>query len=185
MALTRKMLKAMSIEDEKIEQIIEAHTETTNALKEQRDAFKADADTVSQLQQELESTKAKLDDAAKNSYKAKYDEVVNEFNTYKDAQKAKETHETKAKAYRGLLKDAGVADNRIDTVLKVSDIDGLQLDDKGNIKDVESLSENIKTEWSDFIATTSKSGANVSTPPATGGQADEQLADFRKAVGLD
>ena len=31
--LTRKMLKAMNIEDEKIEQIIEAHTETVDALK--------------------------------------------------------------------------------------------------------------------------------------------------------
>ena len=43
MALTRKMLKAMGIEDEKIDQIIEAHTETTDALKQQRDEAKAEA----------------------------------------------------------------------------------------------------------------------------------------------
>ena len=40
MSLTRKMLKAMGIEDEKIDQIIEAHTETVDALKEQRDGYK-------------------------------------------------------------------------------------------------------------------------------------------------
>jgi hypothetical protein len=34
MALTRKMLKAMGIEEEKIEQIIEAHAETVDGLKE-------------------------------------------------------------------------------------------------------------------------------------------------------
>ena len=34
MALTRKFLKAMGIEDDKIDQIIDAHTETVTALKE-------------------------------------------------------------------------------------------------------------------------------------------------------
>ena len=33
MALTRKMLKAMGIEDEKIEQIIEEHVESIDGLK--------------------------------------------------------------------------------------------------------------------------------------------------------
>ena len=40
MALTRKMLKAMGIEEEKIDQIIEAHTETVDALKADRDKLK-------------------------------------------------------------------------------------------------------------------------------------------------
>lgn len=42
MALSRKMLKAMGIEDEKIDQIIEAHSETVDSLKEQVSAYKAD-----------------------------------------------------------------------------------------------------------------------------------------------
>ncbi|WP_154515872.1 MULTISPECIES: hypothetical protein [unclassified Collinsella] len=40
MALTRKMLKAMGIEDEKIDQIIEEHAESANALTTQSDEFK-------------------------------------------------------------------------------------------------------------------------------------------------
>ena len=36
MAFTRKMLKAMNIEDEKIDQIIDAHSETVDALKADR-----------------------------------------------------------------------------------------------------------------------------------------------------
>ena len=43
MALTRKMLKAMGIEDEKIDQIIEAHTETTDPLTRERDVYSLDA----------------------------------------------------------------------------------------------------------------------------------------------
>ena len=39
MALTRKMLKAMGIEEDKIEQIIEAHSETVDSLKADRDSY--------------------------------------------------------------------------------------------------------------------------------------------------
>ena len=35
MALTRKMLKALDIEGDKADQIIEAHTDTVDGLKEQ------------------------------------------------------------------------------------------------------------------------------------------------------
>lgn len=48
MALTRKMLKAMGIEDEKIDQIIDAHTETVEGLKDQVSSYKADHDTGTQ-----------------------------------------------------------------------------------------------------------------------------------------
>ena len=37
MALTRKMLKAIGIEDEKIDQIIDEHAESVNALKTKLD----------------------------------------------------------------------------------------------------------------------------------------------------
>lgn len=40
MPLTRKMLKAMGIEEDKIEQIIEAHADTVDALRDERDGYK-------------------------------------------------------------------------------------------------------------------------------------------------
>lgn len=65
MSLTRKMLKAMGIEEEKIEQIIEAHTETVDALK----AYKEDADKLKNVQRELDDLKA----AGDGGYKEKYE----------------------------------------------------------------------------------------------------------------
>ena len=53
MSLTRKMLKAMGIEEEKIDQIIEAHTESIDALKEQRDQYKVDAEKLPALQKKI------------------------------------------------------------------------------------------------------------------------------------
>lgn len=165
MALTRKMLKAMGIEEEKIDQIIEAHTETVDALKEQRDSYKGDADKLAEVQKELGKTKEELETAAKDEYKEKYETLKAEFDTFKNEQTEKETRQAKENAYREILKAAGVSEKRIDTVLKVSDIDGLELVD-GKLKDSEKLSETIKTEWADFIPTTTQTGGKAANPPA-------------------
>ena len=61
MALTRKMLKAMGIEDEKIDQIIEEHVESIDGLKAERDRYKAGAEEAEGLRKQLEEAKAELD----------------------------------------------------------------------------------------------------------------------------
>ena len=46
MALTRKALKAMGLTEEQVDSIIEAHTETVDALKSMVNAYKADAEKL-------------------------------------------------------------------------------------------------------------------------------------------
>ncbi len=57
MALTRKSLKAMGLTDEQIDSVIEMHAETVEALKEQRDTYKADAEKLTEVQAELDAMK--------------------------------------------------------------------------------------------------------------------------------
>ena len=57
MAVTRKLLKALGIEDEKADQILEAHTETVNEIREERDRYKADAEQLPGVQKELAELK--------------------------------------------------------------------------------------------------------------------------------
>lgn len=102
MALTRKLLKALGIEDEKVEEIISAHTETVDGLKEQRDAYKADADKLSALQRQPDAA----EENGKDAWKVKYDALKEDFETYKTDVAAKETKAAKAAAYRALLKSA-------------------------------------------------------------------------------
>ena len=66
MALTRKFLAALGIEADKVDEIITAHTETVDALKHERDTFKADAEKLPTVQQELDDLK---NEAAKNGGK--------------------------------------------------------------------------------------------------------------------
>lgn len=169
MAFTRKMLKAMGIEDEKIDQIIDAHSETVDALKADRDTYKEDAAKLAAVQKELDELKAKGDDG----YKAKYEAEKAAHDALKADIAAKETKKAKTDAYRELLKGANIDEKRIATILRAEapTIDKIELDADGKIKNAEQYTQSIKSDWADFIVTQSAKGANTATPPANGGAA--------------
>ena len=167
MAFTRKMLKAMGIEEEKIDQIIEAHVEVVGSLKDERDEYKDKADKLQIVEKELKSLKA---DNEGISWKEKYDKVQQDFDAYKEKQKAETERQKTVNAYKEVLKKTGVSEKRIDSIIKISDLSNIKLDKDGNIKNEDSVVENIKTEWSDFIVQESTKGADVENPPKnTGG----------------
>ena len=167
MALTRRSLKAMGIEDEKIDEIIAAHAETVDALKEQRDNYKAQADELAEVQQKLDEANETIKANGSDEWKVKYDAIKEEYENYKSDIVAKETTRAKQAAYREVLKAAGVSDKRIDSIIRVSDIDSIELDESGKIKEAEKLTESIKNEWADFIVSTNTKGADTATPPTT------------------
>ena len=169
MGFSRKMLKAMNIEEDKIEQIIDAHSETVDALKAERDAYKEDAGKLAAVQKELDELKAKGDDG----YKAKYEAEKAAHDALKADIAAKETKKAKTDAYRELLKGANIDEKRIATILRAEapTIDKIELDADGKIKNAEQYTESIKSDWADFIVTQSAKGTNTATPPAHGGTA--------------
>ena len=169
MALTRKMLKAMGIEDEKIEQIIEEHVESVDGLKAERDRYKAGADEAEGLRKQLEEAKKAGEGAGE--YEEKYKAKCKELDEYKAKVDGEAAEREKRGLYRELLAGAGVDPKRIDTVLKVSDLSGVTVKD-GAIEGADDLTESIKSDWSDFIAVKTTKGAPVPNPPkSTGGAA--------------
>lgn len=149
--------------------IIEAHTDTVDGLKADLEAAKAGTKDLLKLQKQLEQTEAALEAAKKDGWQDKHDALKKEFETYKQEQEGKAARATREKAYRGLLKEAGISEKRIDAVLKVSDVDGVELDGEGRIKDAAKLMETVKAEWADFIVTTTTQGLRTSNPPANVG----------------
>lgn len=187
MALTRKMLKAFGIEEDVIDQIIEAHTETTDSLKADRDRQKAKAEGATEeadeLQKKLDEAKRQLDEAkSDNGYEElekKYaeeheeleklkdsnDALKAEFDKYKEGVESKETERKKTDAYKSLLEKAGIAQKYMGAVLRVAKLDDVELDDDGAIKDADGIVEKVKEEWAEFIPTKVTKGADPSTPP--------------------
>lgn len=186
MALTRKLLKSMGIEDDKIEQIIEAHTESTDALKEQRDESLQKAENYDsvvkerdKLKGEAEAAKAKGGDG--DGWKEKFEKEHADFETFKTNLAEKEVTNNKRAAYAGILKELGITELRAAKIASLADIAKIELDgDK--IKDADKLKESAKTEWAEFIPTTTQAGQNFKNPPQTGGNAvtKEQF----KAMGV-
>jgi hypothetical protein len=172
MGFTRKFLSAMGIEAEKVDEIINAHIEVVDGLKEERDNFKKDAEKLVDVEKELTKAKEKI---AKNGdgetvAKEYYDKLKKEYEDYKADITAKNTRTEKENAFRELLKSVGVSEKRLNAIIKVSDIDGLELDKDGKIKDADKHTETVKTEWADFIETTIKKGADTANPPANNGK---------------
>lgn len=165
MALTRKMLKAMGIEDEKIEQIIDAHTETVGALKDERDKYREDAEKLAETQKKLDAMLK--ENSGRENFEEKYNALNAEFEKYKNEIATKETKGAKEKAFRAMLKKIGVSEKRIDTVVKVTNLDDLKLDKDGNIADAEKVEAQTKTEWADFIVTSGEVKASPETPPTS------------------
>lgn len=166
MNLSRKFLKALGIEDEKIDNIIEAHMETVNALKEERDGFQTKAKQLDDVQKQLDDLKAKGDDG----YKAKYEEEKRAHDALKDEIAKKERRQKNETEFRKILSEAGIRDKYIDTILKAEqhEIEQLKVEE-GAVANRKELLESLKTKWSDFVVTTSTKREKLDTPPAQTG----------------
>ena len=178
-------MQGMGLTEEQVNAIIEANEETISGLKAEIEKHKTASEDsekkLAKVQKELDDMKEEAEENdGKNPYKVKYDAIKEEFENYKKDISAKETRATKREAYKALLKECGVSDKRIDTVLKCSDdvINGIELED-GNVKGADDLKKAVKEEWSDFIATDGAQGAATTTPPKnTGGTMSKE--DIRK-----
>ena len=181
LALTRKLLESMGIEDKAIESIIEAHSETVNGLKADRDKYKEQAAKLPDLQKQLEEALAagntdelqsKLDEAvkAKETAEAALAEANKSFDDFKAEVQAEKYATAKAGAYRKqVLEAAGIGADYLDDVMAVAKLNDIELDDDGNIKGASELAEAAKSKWKSFVVQKETKGAQVDTPPANKG----------------
>ena len=165
MSLTRKMLKGMGLTEEQVDSIIEEHTAVTDALKEQVNQYKKDAEGYQTARKELEDLKAGGDD-----WKERYEAEHKAFEDFKKETEATAERAKVQEAYKALLKAENVSEKRIDKIIKLTDLDALKLTKEGRIANEEKVAEDIRNEWSDFIVSQSDRGTDVDNPPAAGGK---------------
>lgn len=177
MSLTRSKLSALGIEADKIEEIIAGHVETVSALNDKIDAarneaekYKVEAEKVKELEATIKNLEAKAEADAKEREGKDYDKLKQEFEAFKAETERKAVRAQKEKAYMEILKDAGIPEKHYSKILKYSDVDGVELDEKGKITTAKEILKEIKEEWGDHIEVEKRTGAPVDTPPAnTGG----------------
>lgn len=165
MALTRSFLKAMGLNDEQVNSVIEAHTDTIDALKKERDDWKGKAETVETLTRERDEAVEKLSKAGD------VQKVQKEFDDYKAGVEREKTNAKKSAALTAAFEQAGVKREAFrKAMLKGWDMDKVELDDTGAIKDLSALTETVKKDYADFIATGEDKPLPPNNPPGGGGQ---------------
>lgn len=176
MAFTRKMLKALGIEDEKIDQIMDAHTEVTEALKAERDAAKETADELTKVKDELEKAKQSLKEADKNGkdLQSKYDTEHAEFEKLKNEVTAKATKEKTDKALIEWAKSKGYSEAGAKKIAKYGGYgERIKFDEDGKPTNLDELENDVAAEWGEYKGEI-KTDTHKETNPMTGGTAPKQ-----------
>lgn len=155
---------------------IEAMREEVSALRDDVKKYKADAEKLPDVQKELRTLKA---EAEKNKDKD-YDALRQEFDDYKAGIAAKEAKAQKEKLYREALKDADLSDTGIEKAVKYADWDGIEVDDKGALKDAKGLIKSAKEEWAAYVVTKRTEGARTQTPPENNGGGKPEMSAAAK-----
>ena len=170
MALTRKLLKSMGIEDEKIDQIIEAHSETVDGLKDKLRKAEEDAEDLKDVQKELDDLKKKTDGA--KDWEKKFNDERKAFEDFKKEIAGKETAAAKEKAVRAYFEGKGIKGDNLEIAIRGAkdEIAGLELDGE-KIKDAKSLDDLVAGTYKGLVVKTQTNGAGTDTPPGnTGGK---------------
>jgi DNA repair exonuclease SbcCD ATPase subunit len=168
MALTRKMLKAMGVEDEKIDQIIEAHSETVDGLKDKLRKAEEDAEDLKDVQKELDDLKKKTDGS--KDWEKKFNDERKAFEDFKKEIAGKETAAAKEKAVRAYFEGKGIKGDNLEIAIRGAkdEIAGLELDGE-KIKDAKSLDDLVAGTYKGLVVKTQTGGAGTGTPPGNNG----------------
>ena len=144
-----------------ITKIMEGHIASLDALREERDKYKVDAEKLPQVQKELDTLKATpVDD-----YKVKYESEHTALEELKTQIAKDNLNRQKSTLYRKLLTESGIDEKRLDAVLRLTDLDKIEIKD-GKLTNKDALVKGIKSEWSDYIVDEKMKGASPATPPS-------------------
>ena len=149
---SRKWLEALGIEADKVDVLVEAHSEIVADIIKQRDDYKAQIDGMSE----------KMVD------KAELTKVKKELDDLKTAQQKKTEREAKAAAFNAAYSEAGIADKFVPALLNIADYDSIEVGSDGKAKNHNELVESAKRNYAEFIpVVTQVAVQKTATPPVT------------------
>lgn len=177
MSLTRRALKAMGIDEEKIDEIISMHSETVDGLKADVSKYKADAEKLPSVQKQLDDLKA----AGDNGYQEKYEKEHKAFEDFKANVAAKESKAAKEKAVRAYFESKNITGANLDLAMRGcgEEMAALEMDGE-KIKDTKSLDALVDGTYKGLVSTTQTHGANPANPPANTGGAKSREDIYKK-----
>ena len=180
MAFKRSDLTALGIEPEKIQILIDWHSETVKGLQAKIDEGKDNADKLTEVQAELDRVKKDLDAAnktieaaKKDDYKGKFETVTAELEMLKSDAAAKETATAKRTALKDELKKTGYSERAMSLILRNGFANDVEIDEEGKATNLEAVIKQIQadSDFSSFTPKVTEKKLELENPPAnTGGK---------------
>ena len=174
--LTRKFLRALGVEDDKIDEIVNTHQDTLEEIRAERDGLKESASTLAQAQAEVIRLTEALEKAEKNGGDAA--KVQAEFDAYRQQVETEKANAAKSEAVRKALKASGVQrEEFLDLLMGKVELDKVEMDGDA-VKDVASFVAPFKAAYAGCFASESEQGTKLQNPPSGGGtrMTKEQIA---------
>ena len=185
MSFSIKQIKAVLSEhgmpvenlDKAAEEICGRHSADLDSIKEQRDNYKKDAETLADVQKELNALKSNTGD----DWKSKYEKEHTDFESYKKGVTEKETKSAKEKAVKAYFEGKNITGANLDIAMRGcrDEIGAIELDgDK--IKDTAALDALVSGTFAGLVVTKTVQGAQTANPPANNGGKAMTRADLYK-----
>lgn len=162
---------------------VQAETEKLTAVQKELDELKAKYATAHKAEDDLEKAKEELTalkaehETAKSAV-ADLTKVKEEYEAYKAEQEARATTASKEEAYKALLQDMNLSEKGITLAMKYTNMDGVELNDKGKIANAAALRKSVAEDWGDFITETIVEGAETANPPANNPASGKTAAEI-------
>lgn len=167
MALTRKFLKALGIEEDKIEEIITAHGETVAALKDEIDKAEQSAKDSAAADQERDKLQKRVEALEKTSGDAA--KVQAEYDAYRQQVETDKANAGKKALIKKALEEAHANPAAIDLMLNTVKLDDVELDGEA-LKDAEAVLKPIREAHAGLFGTVQNQGTPPLNPPAGDGK---------------
>ena len=169
----------MGLTDEQVDTIIEAHTDVVDGLKDEINSNKDAVKKLAEVTKERDELKAQGDDG----YKEKYDKEHSDFEKFKADIVAKETRESKGKAFLSILNLANIkganAEFVMDSKTAEKMIDELEIKD-GKVVNQEDVVKAVTEKWGNYAERKEVINAPVPNPPTNTGGTSITKEDFAK-----
>lgn len=168
MALTRKMLEDLGLEVEAVQKVIDAHLETVNALKAEKEDLDKKLKSVDEA-----GYKLKIENL--NKQVSELNETKSEFEKYKQEVQTEKARAVKVNKLSDLLRAEKVSEALIPLLVKSTDVDSLELTEDGVFKN--NPIDGLKNEYSALFEApkVTTEGTQTITPPTPDTKDEDDL----------
>ena len=153
MSVSRTDLKLIGLNDDQIESVIAAHSETVSALKQKYSELEAKYNSAKESADQLPGVQKELDELKKSDFKSKYEAEQSAHNALKESVSREKAHAAKEKAVRAYYEGKNIKGNNLTIAMRGTDLDRLQLDDSGNLADTAALDVLVDGDFKPLVTT--------------------------------